>query len=455
VPPHARERGSSPPPGYGRERPSGGSSTGSGGYSSYSDREREQRIAAQQQMLPPHLRIVPSDPRGDGAARSEGGASWPPPPPPHSSQQGSSGWDDGPISRRPSYPPREGPGVSGEEEGKGNKLRRLFEAAAVTAAGPAGLPRQPPPPPPGAPRHQPHWDGPGSSHQPQRVPPGFESDFPEGPVPRGGPAGREWEREQGPDSYSSRPYAGRAAEGAGGEHGEYPRRSGWVAGRGERGYEDEWEGGELRGRGRGPPAAADRWQMEEDWDGRDRMVRGTSGKYSDRQYSSAFPSSATYDAEYEDRGSGRRYNDEYDEAGRQQFPPPPRQPLRGSPRARGAPPAPPPRSTRGDYDTWGDDSDPHYPAHGASGYPLRQPAPPPPREGRSGASSRQDRGDMGSSGDPRSLTWQQEQMLHDYDDGEAVAGPAAGGGGRSGWQGASDYWDDHGDMRPQERERHR
>jgi hypothetical protein len=442
VPPHARDAGSSPPPRYGRS-----SHSSSGGYPGPPDREREQRIQAQQQMLPPHLRIVSTDPSADDRApgdRYESGSYWPPPPPPQPHNSSGATWDEGPTARRPGYPQREG---SVEEDGKG-KLRRLMEAATAGAA--SAVPCQPPPPPPGAPRHsvQQHWDR--DSHQPQRVPPGFESEFPDGPVSSRAAQARDWEREQTAESYS-RGYS-RGAD----EAGEY-RRPAWAAGRGEAsrghgssaGYDDDWEGAEAR-RGRGP-AASDRWQMEEDWEQQCAGDRGSwGGRYGERP-APAFQA-ASNDGELDDRG---RWYDEHDEPS-YQYPPPPRGASWGlplSPRGR-APPAPPPRPpNESHYDKW-DDSDRY--AQAPPPYGLRQPAPPPPREGRPGAGSRQDRGEREAGGAPRSLTWQQQELLHEYEDEEpAAAGAAAAPPARQqlAWQRSGDYWDEHG--APVERERHR
>jgi len=437
VPPHARERSISPPPGYSRANSS------SGGLAGASDREREQRIQAQQQMLPPHLRIVPQE-LGQGPEdgyqgalshreRYEGGR-WPPPPPPQPHSQGP-GWEES-SSRRAPYVHREPPSA-GEEDGKG-KLRRLFEAATAGSGGAAGVPR-PPPPPPGGPHPRPpppdgssrllpgQWDNP----QPQRVPPGFESEFPQGPPLGRGPPNRDWDHAA--DGYSQG-YS-RSGEGAGGEY----RGSGWAGtgrgyGSGSAGYQGEWDGDQARGRG--PPS--DRRHKEGDWE----QQRGGEGHYGERH--TPYPPSS-HEGDYDDR----RYYGEYDDHSRQ-HPPQHRDAPRGSPRGYGPPVPPPPRAR---YD------EEHYPP-GPPAYPLRQPAPPPPREGRPGASSRQEMGGWGDAegggggGEPRSLTWQQQQMLHEYDDDE----PAGGRGRQQGWQEGSGYWDEHtspGDVRPPERDRHR
>jgi hypothetical protein len=352
----------------------------------------------------------------------QGRATGPPPPPPP-----------------PSHGRDEGRDGAGEEEGKGNKLRRLFEAA---AAGPPGT-RQPPPPPPGPPRFSgtQHWDS--STQSPQRVAPEYDAEYPDGP-----PGARR--RELG-DRHAAEVHGragpGRAAAAA--EDGEYRRPPGWPPGRqadwnhgGSAGYGDEWDG-EGQRRGRGPPA--ERWHGEEEGRGGDRALRAHNAERAPPPY--AAPG---HGGQHEERG---RWYEEYEEHGHDyDYPPPPRH--RGtSPRAPGHP-APPPRPGRDQWEEAEGRS-----GHGPPGYPLRQPAPPPPRDGRPGGGSWPERGGYGrgrdeggggGGGEPRSLTWQQQELLHEYEDGEGPAGgPEGPRRAQPAWQGPGDYAD------MPERERHR
>jgi hypothetical protein len=370
---------------------------------------------------------VPSEP-GHGSDEGQhshreryGDGHWPPPPPPP-----------------PSHARDEGRDGAGKEEGKGNKLRRLFEAATT---GPPGA-RQPPPPPPGPPRYSgtQHWDS--STQSPQRVPPDYDSDFPDGR-----------RREQHVDRQGAEGY-GRTGPGRApaADDGEY-RRPGWPPGRqgdwghGSAGYGDEWEG-EGQRRGRGPPP--ERWHGEEEGRGADRAPpRGHNAERAPPPYAAPPGHGGKHE---EPRG---RWFEEYEEHGHDfDYPPPPRH--RGtSPRPPGHP-APPPRPGREQWEEPEGRS-----SHGPPGYPLRQPAPPPPRDGRpgGGGGSRQDRGvygrgweEGGGGGEPRNLTWQQQELLHEYEDGEGPAGaegPPALRRAQPAWQGPGDYAD------MPERERHR
>jgi hypothetical protein len=271
--PHARERSGSPPPGFGRGTNAGPWRRSSADVS-HAVSEQEQRILAQQQLLPPHLRIV----HGDGGPRSSSGGDdymWPPPPPP-------------PPPPQPQ--PQQQTQHEGEDAGR-SKIRRLLEQAAAKQAAPV------PPPPPPPPTHRPHalehasssasaaagehGDGYGGPQGRSRVPPGFEP----GSAAAGAGQFDDWGEQQ---------------PGNGGEHGWGERGAAQAA-------RDSWSAAEQQ---RGRPL--ERWNSgAEGSDGSSRgMARPRSDyevgyEHSHDSWSAAAEEEPRFAPHYGARGVGR------------------------------------------------------------------------------------------------------------------------------------------------------